>query len=177
MDQAEMKIEGSNPNFGNTVWWDQFHFDWAYNQDRKLNLMLAISADQAYSMEWHDYWPQEEGGTNLYRVLTFFDRIMDQLEADHPGRSFCFTMDNLNIHHSKILLMRFEERGHRYLFRAPYWSVDGPMEYIFNSVHVFLLMHFRDIEDLDVLANRLDVIITQLGDFMEYFQHVGFPNN
>ena len=51
------------------------------------------------------------------------------------------------------------------------------MEYIFNSVHVFLLMHFRDIEDLDVLANRLDVIITQLGDFMEYFQHVGFPNN
>ena len=177
MDQAGMKIEGSNPNFGKTVSWERCHFDGAYNRDRKLNLMMAISADEAYNMEWHDYWPQEEGGTNLYRVLTFFDRIMDQLEADHPGRSFCFTMDNLNIHHSKILLMRFEERGHRYLFRAPYWSVDGPMEYIFNSVHVFLLMHFRDIEDLDVLANRLDVIITQLGDFMEYFQHVGFPNN
>ena len=51
-----------------------------------------------------------------------------------------------------------------------------------DGIHIqysscFLLMHFRDIEDLDVLANRLDVIITQLGDFMEYFQHVGFPNN
>ena len=81
---------------------------------------------------------------------------MDQLDADQPGRSFCFTMDNLNIHHSKNLLERFEERGHRYLFRAPYWSVDRPMEYIFNTGHVFLLIYFRDIEDLDELGNRLD---------------------
>ena len=38
-------------------------------------------------------------------------------------------------------------------------------------------MYFRDVEDLDVLVNRLDVIITQLGNVLEYFLHVRFPNN
>ena len=177
MDQAGMKIEASNPRFGKAVSWQRCHLDGSYNRDRKLNLMMAVSADPAYDMEWHDYWPQEEGGTNLFRVYMFFERIIDQLDIDHPGRSFCFTMDNLNIHHNQMLLDLFTSRGHRYLFRAPYWSVDGPMEYIFNTIHVFLLMHFRNIEDLDELGNRLDVIIAQLTGFLAYFLHVGFPNN
>jgi transposase len=32
--------------------------------------------------------------------------------------------------------------GHRYLFRAPYWSVDGPIEYVFNTIHTHLLSYF-----------------------------------
>ena len=100
---------------------------------------------------------------------------MDRLDVDHPGRSFCFTMDNLNIHHSQILLQLMEDRGHRYLFRAPYWSVDGPMEYVFNTIHVFLLMYFRDTENLDKLGNQLDVIIAQLGNLLNSFCMFGFP--
>ena len=71
-------------------------------------------------------------------------------------------MDNLNIHHNPILLDRIVERGHRYLFRAPYWSVDGPMEYVFNTIHVFLLEYFRNVTDLDDLGTRLDAIITRM---------------
>ena len=74
----------------------------------------------------------------MYGVYMLFDCIMDQLDVDRPGRSFCFTMDNLNIHHSQMLLQLIEDRGHRYLFRAPYWSVDGPMEYV-NTVNGFLV--------------------------------------
>ena len=99
--------------------------------------MMAMLAHPQHNMERHDCWPQEEEGTNLYRVYTLFDRIMDQLGVDRPGRSFCFTMDNLNIHHSQMLLQVVEDRGHRDLFQSPYWSVDGPMEYVFNTVHVF----------------------------------------
>ena len=157
--------------------WERCHFDGAYNRDRKLNLIMAVSADPNYDMEWHEYWPQEEGGTNLYRVYTFYERIIDRLDIDQPGRSFCFTMDNLNIHHNPLFLHLLPSRGHRYLFRAPYWSVDGPMEYVFNTILVFLLMHFRDIENLVQLGNRLDLIIAQLDDFLRYFLHVGFPNN
>ena len=86
-------------------------------------------------------------------------------------------MDNLNVHHHPILLDLITARGHRYLFRAPYWSVDGPMEYIFNTIHTHLLMHFRGINDLAALGNRLDVIIPQLNGFLKYFLHVGFPDN
>ena len=162
---------------GKCVSWERCHVEGAYNRDAKLNLMMAVSADAAYDMEWHDCWPQEEGGTNLFRVYTFFERIMDRLHDDHPGRSFCFTMDNLGTHHNPLLLDRIEERGHKYLFRAPYWSVDGPMEYVFNSIHVFLLDYFRDVDNLDELGTRLDAIIAGMGNFIQYFLHVGFPNN
>jgi len=90
--------------------------------------MMAISADPAYDMEWHDIWPQEEGGTDIYRVYIFFERIIYRLANDHPGWSFCFTMDNLNTHKHPMVLGLITGGGHRYLFRAPYWSVDGPME-------------------------------------------------
>ena len=53
------------------------------------------------------------GGTNLYRAILFFDRVMDCLEIDHSGQYFVFTMDNLNVHHSELLLQRIEEHGHR----------------------------------------------------------------
>lgn len=177
LDESGMKIEASNPSFGKSVSFHRCHFEGAYNRERKLNLIMAISADPDYDFEWHEHWEQEEGGTNLYRMYTFIEGIINQLAIDRPGRSFCFTMDNLNVHHHPILLDLITSRGHRYLFRAPYWSVDGPMEYIFNAIHTHLLMHFRGIEDLAALGNRLDVIIPQLNGFLKYFLHVGFPDN
>ena len=56
MDQAGMKIEATNPHFGKTVSWERCHFEVAYNRDRKLNLMMVMSADPEYDMEWHEYW-------------------------------------------------------------------------------------------------------------------------
>lgn len=104
VDESGMKIEASNHKFGKAVSFHQCHIDGAYNRDRKLNLIMAVSADPIYDMEWHEHWEQEEGGTDLYRMYTFFERIMDQLAVDRPRRSFCFTMDNLNVHHHPMLL-------------------------------------------------------------------------
>ena len=177
MDQCGMKIEATNPHYGKSLSWERCHFEGSYNRDKKLNVMMAVSADRNYDMEWHDCWPQEEGGTNLFRLLVFFTRVMDRLDIDYPGRSFCFTMDNLNIHHNPILQNLITSRGHRYLYRAPYWSVDGPMEYVFNTLHTLLLMFFRDCEDLDELANRIDLTIPQMRGFVRYSLHVGFPDN
>lgn len=178
MDEAGFKIEATNPCYGKSVSWSRCHTEGAYNRDRKLNCMMGISADPAINMCWHDLWPQSEGGTNLYRAYRFFERIIDWLDVHHPGRVFCFTMDNLNIHSHPALLNLITSRGHRYLFRAPYWSVDGPMEYVFNAIHVKLLLFFRQIEDLDQLGNALDQIIGQLSPagFLAFFSHVGFPN-
>ena len=177
MDECGLKIETSNPSFGKCVSWERCHFEGAYNRERKLNLMMAISADRIYDMEWHELWPQEEGGTNLFRMYTFIERIIDQLAIDWPGRSFCFTMDNLNIHHNPVLLQMIASRGHRYLFRAPYWSVDGPMEYVFNTIHTLLLQYFRTINYLPVLGNRIDTVIARMTNFKNYFLHVRLPDN
>jgi hypothetical protein len=143
--------------------------------------MMAISADRNYDMEWHEPWPQEEGGTNLFRMYTFIERIIDQLAIDWPGCSFCFTMDNLNIHHNPVLLQMIASRGHRYLFRTPYWSVDGmdhgPVEYVFNMIHTLLLQYFCTIDDLPVLGNRIDTVIAQMTNFKNYFLHVRLSDN
>lgn len=176
MDEAGMKIEATNPKFGKCVSWERCHTEGAYNRDKKLNLMMAIAADPNLDMEWHDIWPQEEGGTNLFRVYVFFERIIDWLDINQPGRSFCFTMDNLNVHHDPVIINLITSRGHRYLFRAPYWSVDGPMEYVFNTIHVFLLMRFRQVNDLDELEVVLDAIIANMHDWKSYFMHVNFPD-
>ena len=136
---------------------------------------MAISANDQYDMVWHDIWKQEEGGTTILRVCTFPERICDQLAIDHPGRRFCFTMDNLNIHHNPIITGLLISRGHDVLFRAPYWSVDGPMEYIFNTIHVYLLMFYNEVHDLDELNDILDHIIdVHLHMFSVYFHNVGF---
>ena len=177
MDQCKLKVEHSNPSSAKAVSMERAHVEGAYNRDEGVNLMMAVSADPAYDMEWHDYWRSDEGGTNLFRLLEFYERILDRLDQDWPGRSFCFTMDNLNIHKNPIFLHLIMSRGHRYLFRAPYWSVDGPMEYVFNTFHVYLLFFFRNIEDIDDLCNKIDVVAVQMGNFIRYFLHVGFPNN
>ena len=61
MDQAGFKIEAMNPSFGKTVSWLRCDDKGQYNRDRKVNCMMAMSADHHYNMEWHDTWPQEEG--------------------------------------------------------------------------------------------------------------------
>jgi len=84
-------------------------------------------------------------------------------------------MDNLNTHKHPMVLGLITGRGHRYLFRAHYWSVDGPMEYVFNTIHTHLLMYYNKISNLDELENVLDLIIADLKNFERYFYHVGFP--
>ena len=114
----------------------------------------------------------------MYRMYIFIERVCDWLDENRPTRVFCFTLDNLNVHANVFILNLITSRGHRYLFRAPYWSVDGPMEYVFNTFHVKLLLFFREIEDLDELRNALNQIIAQLSPngFDPYFFHVGFPD-
>jgi hypothetical protein len=62
MDKCSLKIEASNHYFCKCVSWGCCHFDGVYNQEIKLNLMMAISANINYDMEWHSHWPQEGGG-------------------------------------------------------------------------------------------------------------------
>jgi hypothetical protein len=85
-------------------------------------------------------------------------------------------MDNLNSHKNPMALNLITGAGHHNLFRAPYWSVDGPIEYVFNAIHTNLLMLFTEIQDLDQLLNCLDEIINDMRNFQQYFFHVGLPD-
>jgi hypothetical protein len=134
---------------------------------------MAILGNRNYNMEWHDVWSQEEGGTDVYCAYVFLQRVIAKLAIDHPDCLFCLTMDNLNSHKNPMVLNLITGAGHRYLFHAPYWSVNGPIEYLFSAIHTNLLMFFTEIQDLDQLLNCLDEIINDMGGFRFLFRSVG----
>jgi hypothetical protein len=103
--------------------------------------------------------------------------LIDFLNANYPNRRFLFTMDNLNIHRHPIILNLIEDAGHRIVFRAPYWSCDGAIKYVFNTIHTILEMSGEKMENVDALVNKINLIIGSLGSFRRYFLHVGFENN
>ena len=57
---------------------------------------------------------------------------------------------------------------------APYWPVDGAIEYVFNNLQVLPCVNLREIKDNDDLINHIQNIIANFERFIEYFRHVGF---
>ena len=98
------------------------------------------------------------------------------LDLNRPNETFCFTMDNLNIHKHPLILDMIEDAGHRIVFHAPYWSCDGPIEYVFNTIHVKLQMNDTGVKTTAALEKEIDDIIFGMVDasFYPYFRHVGF---
>eukprot|EP00956_Cyclotella_meneghiniana_P027963 scaffold64090_cov91-Cyclotella_meneghiniana.AAC.1 len=66
IEECGLKIETINPRIGKCVFWERCWQEGAIIV-RKLNLLMAISEDQAMNMEWHDMWQQSEGGITFFR--------------------------------------------------------------------------------------------------------------
>lgn len=97
-------------------------------------------------MRWHEHWIGE--GTTVERFLDFIDRILVDLALRYPGRSICFTFDNLNVHRNPAVVQEILTHGHRLVFRAPYYAVDGAIEYVFNTIHIGLLSYYNKISTM-----------------------------
>lgn len=175
IDEAQFKLESQNRKFGQMP--KQLRCD-ARGSYRKgapgVSLLMGISGDDIDPFEFHQSFT--EGGTNLWRFYCYMDEFIKWLDVNRPGRSFCFTMDNLNIHKHPIILDLIEEAGHRIVFRAPYWSCDGAIEYVFNTIQTKLQMDSEGVKEVRELVLKMDDIIFEMTDegYRKYFEHVGF---
>ena len=106
-----------------------------------------------------------EGGTTIERFHGFIDCILEDLDQNHPGRSFVFTMDNLSAHRNPLVASRILHAGHRYVFCAPYWPVDGAVEYVFNALQSKLRIYFNRLESMDDLRNRINLTVGGIFSF------------
>lgn len=176
IDEARFKLESGDRSYGKVAREFRCNLKGNYKKgDPGTNLIMAISGDSNNPVSFHRLY--SEGGTDLFRFYTFMTELIQFLNTNYPGRSFLFTMDNLNIHKHLLILGLIEDAGHRIVFRAPYWSCDGAIEYVFNTIHTFLEMNDDEMEDVDALENRMNLIIGSLGSFRRYFLHVGFLDN
>jgi hypothetical protein len=114
--------------------------------------------------------------TDLYRFFSYMTELCDWVDANWPGRSFLFTMDKLNLHRPPIVSNLIYGCGHRYVFCAPYWSCDGSIEYVFNTVQTRLQMDVHGMDTVFDLINK-NTIVGNMPSFKRYFIHVGFPDN
>ena len=83
-------------------------------------------------------------------------------------------MDNLNVHKNPAVIMEIMNAGHRLVFRAPYWAVDGAIEYVFNTIHTGLLSYYNHVSTMEELSNCAALIFGNIPTFTPYFTHVGF---
>jgi hypothetical protein len=65
--------------------------------------------------------------------------------------------------------------GHRIAFRAPYYPIDGPIEFVFNTVQTYLAINMHQVENNGNSLRYWTINgITQITTFVPYFRNCGF---
>ena len=172
LDQAAIELTGINPTRGKSVEGQRVRDQGPYSKVDKVNLMLAICGDPILPERWTEMW--DEGGTTVERLLAFLQQVIDDLAQVAPNRSFCFTMDNLSTHRSPLIANLIFAHGHRMVLRAPYYPIDGAIEYVFNTVQTMLRLKLQEIFSRDDLVLHIQLEIANIPIFTPYFRHVGF---
>lgn len=85
-------------------------------------------------------------------------------------------MDNLTSHHHPMVMHLIAYYGHQVVFRAPYRPVDGPIEYVFNTIQCILGHRMFKIETQEELEQHVHAIIRSIPRFDAYFEHCGYEN-
>ena len=171
LDEAGIYPNQTNRKYGKGVVGGRVRECGLYAREAKLNILMAVAGDENGD-RWYDFW--EEGGTTNERFLEFLERIIEDVGHGNNERRRCFIMDNLNVHRSPTVFALIVGAGHRVLYRAPYYPIDGPIEYVFNTIQNLLCIFMREITDVESLRNNLIQIIGSIENFINYFAHVGF---
>ena len=149
----------------------------AYGKSEKWNVLLAVcgeneSANGQAARRWADVWL--DGGTTVDKMLDFIQVILQDIGVATENNFYVFTMDNLNSHKNVGVIALIHLYGHGVVYRAPYWPVDGAIEFIFNTLQT--LMRSRSYlitTDNDLIAAIYECIQT-IHSFSAYFENVGF---
>ena len=77
-------------------------------------------------------------------------------------------------HHNVHMASLIFNAGHRIVFRAPYYPVDGPIEYVFNTLQCYLRLNNGSITDGPTLVGAINAGIGNMTTFTPYFTHCGY---
>ena len=86
-------------------------------------------------------------------------------------------MDNLNAHRNIAVIALIHLFGHGVVFRAPYWPVDGPIEFIFNTIQTLIRARLYEIRTNQDLIGAIYESIQGIRSFENYFINCGFVLN
>ena len=137
--------------------------------------MLAICGEDGNdgqpSRRWRTVW--NDGGTTIDKMLEFLQEVLDEVGHANENGVHVFTMDNLNSHRNEAVVALIHLYGHGIVYRAPYWAVDAPIEYVFHTLQSLLRARLHTIRDIPDLNEAINQSIQSMIDFGTYFNHVG----
>jgi len=168
LDECGIELSTADRSIGKAYLGRRVKQSGLYSKSDKLNLLLAISGDDDNPMRWRDIWTGE--GTTGIRMIEFIWRIIYDIDSlDEADQQFCFIVDNLRSHHNQQMSAIIIEAGHRIVFRAPYYSVYGPVEYVFNTIQGVTRIRNHLISDAATLQKEIDHAIAFIPSFAPYF--------
>ena len=109
-----------------------------------------------------------EGRTDQWKFYTFMLELIALLAVTRPGRLYCFTMDNLNLHKHAMIVMMIMNAIHCITFCVPYWSWDNAIEYVCNTIQRRLQMKTEGATDVFDLVNKINNIIGNIPSFKRF---------
>ena len=171
IDEAGIFVETADRKYGKCEIGRRVKEAGPYSKSTKLNIIMAISGDPA-GHRWFHTW--SDGGTTNELFVDFIQYLMESLPHGNLGRRYCITMDNLNAHLNPQVMALIAHHGHRVVMRAPYYPIDGAIEYVFNTLQTRLRLRMHHIFDERTLSRELYDAIRSIRTFVPYFEHVGF---
>ena len=84
------------------------------------------------------------------------------------------SLDYFSSHHNIQMATLIFAAGHRLAFRVPYYPVDGPIEYVFNTIQGTLCINMDAITDGPSLVAAVGAAIGDIQSFVEYFENCGY---
>ena len=142
-----------------------------YGHSLKYTMTVAISGSE-HGERWMDF--EQKAGTDIASFNDFVTRILNDIGPGTPQSRRCFTMDNLIAHLHPVVVQAILAVGHRVVYRAPYYPVDGPIEYFFNSIQQQLQHRMFEVADGVALEQTVRDILGGMADFIKYFRNCGF---
>ena len=181
LDECGMYMESTaNRKHGKAVVGLRVNEVGPYSKSEKWNLLLAVCGEdpidgQEASRRWAEVWV--EGGTTVNRFLSFMEDLLDDIGYAEEDNFFVFTIDNLNAHKNIAVLAMIQHCGHGVVFRAPYWPVDGPIEFVFNTIQTLVRARLYEIRTSEDLVRAIYCSIASIDSFANYFINCGFVLN
>jgi hypothetical protein len=171
LDEAGFFLESVNGARGKAGIGKRVKEEGPYGHSEKWTLTMAVSADPN-GERWVNF--VRKPGTSIFDFATFIQRIVDSLPPGTAARRRCFIMDNLSAHHSILITQIIHAASHRIVFRAPYYPIDGPIEYVFNTIQQELTRELYRVNNNADLERIIQRIINRMTDFQRYFLHCGY---
>jgi hypothetical protein len=171
IDEAGIFLETVNRKYGKAFIGKKVRATGPYGHSTKWTLIMGISGGPD-NERWVSFL--QKAGTTILDFADFIQRIVDSIPPGNAHRRRCFIMDNLSSHTNAYIRQIVNAAGHRIVFRAPYYPVDGPIEFVFNTIEQALGSYFYTVRTDNELMQAVYTEIGKMETFVPYFVNCGY---